>query len=138
MKVTMTLELDLQTAQGMKVYTSIAEALEGTQEGAKTVGFKKSEPKKEAPAAPATSAQTAPAPTAAQAAAPAPDATPSIAAPAAATSKTIAQVRALLGTKVENHRDAIKEKLAEFEAPSVTLLKPEFYDDMYAFLESLG
>lgn len=54
-----------------------------------------------------------------------------------ATSKTIEDVRAELAKKVNDHRDAIKAKLTEFGAPSVTKLDPSKYDEMYNFLTSL-
>lgn len=60
------------------------------------------------------------------------------AAPAASSaSKSIEDVRGLLAKKVNEHRDAIKQKLNELGAPSVTKLDPAKYDEMYNFLESL-
>lgn len=89
---------------------------------------KPEEPKK--PSAPAV----APAPTK-PAATPAPSAP---AAPAASSaSKTIEDVRAELAKKVNDHRDAIKNKLTELGAPSVTKLDPSKYDEMYNFLAAL-
>lgn len=79
-----------------------------------------------------------------QAAAPAstkPVATPAPGAPAAqaasSASKSIEDVRKMLAQKVNEHRDAIKQKLNELGAPSVTKLEPSKYDEMYNFLESL-
>lgn len=102
------------------------------------------------PAAPVKPAsQPAPAPVQAQkpqapAAAPAPTkpaATPAPGAPAAqaasSASKSIEDVRKMLAQKVNEHRDAIKQKLNEFGAPSVTKLDSSNYDEMYNFLESL-
>lgn len=95
---------------------------------APAVPAKPEEPKK--PSAPAV----APAPTK-PAATPAPSAP---AAPAASSaSKTIEDVRAELAKKVNDHRDAIKNKLTEFGAPSVTKLDPSKYDEMYNFLAAL-
>ena len=100
-----------------------------------------------APVKPAS--QPAPVPVQAQkpqapAAAPAPTkpaATPAPGAPAAqaasSASKSIEDVRKMLAQKVNEHRDAIKQKLDEFGAPSVTKLDPSNYDEMYNFLESL-
>ena len=89
---------------------------------------KPEEPKK--PSAPAV----APAPTK-PAATPAPSAP---AAPAASSaSKTIEDVRAELAKKVNDHRDAIKNKLTELGAPSVTKLDPSKYDEVYNFLAAL-
>ena len=106
---------------------------------------------KPAPAAPAAPAKPASQPAPAQApkpqapaAAPAPTksvATPAPGAPAAqaasSASKSIEDVRKMLAQKVNEHRDAIKQKLNEFGAPSVTKLDPSKYDEMYNFLESL-
>lgn len=89
---------------------------------------KPEEPKK--PSAPAV----APAPTK-SAATPAPSAPAAPAAPAA--SKTIEDVRAELAKKVNDHRDAIKNKLTELGAPSVTKLDSSKYDEMYNFLTAL-
>ena len=72
-----------------------------------------------APSAPATSAPSAPATS------------------ATSTSKTIEDVRAELAKKVNDHRAAIKNKLCELGAPSVTKLDPSKYDEMYNFLAAL-
>ena len=70
-----------------------------------------------------------------------PAATPAPSAPAApaasSASKTIEDVRAELAKKVNDHRDAIKNKLTELGAPSVTKLDPSKYDEMYNFLAAL-
>lgn len=96
---------------------------------------------KPAPAAPAKPAPAKPTP---QPAAPAQtqsaaESAPSApAAPAASSaSKSIEDVRGMLAKKVNEHRDAIKQKLNELGAPSVTKLDPAKYDEMYNFLESL-
>ena len=52
-------------------------------------------------------------------------------------SKSIEDVRKILAQKVNEHRDAIKQKLTELGAPSVTKLDPGKYEDMYNFLEAL-
>ena len=56
---------------------------------------------------------------------------------ASSASKSIEDVRKMLAQKVNEHRDAIKQKLNELGAPSVTKLNPSKYDEMYNFLESL-
>lgn len=100
-----------------------------------------SKPAPTAPTAPAKPAPTKPTPQPAapaqtqSAAEPAPSAP---AAPAASSaSKSIEDVRGMLAKKVNEHRDAIKQKLNELGAPSVTRLDPAKYDEMYNFLESL-
>ena len=99
------------------------EGIAATEE-ARAIDKAKAEEQKK-PSAPAA----APAPTK-------PAATPATSAPAAA-SKTIEDVRAELAKKVNDHRDAIKNKLTELGAPSVTKLDPSKYDEMYNFLAAL-
>mgnify|MGYP003301104469 CR=1 FL=1 len=57
-------------------------------------------------------------------------------APAEST-HTLEQLRELLKAKSEGNINTIKAKLTEFGAVSLSKLDPEFYDAMYAFLESL-
>lgn len=70
-----------------------------------------------------------------------PVAEPAPSAPAApavsSASKSIEDVRGMLAKKVNDHRDAIKDKLTQLGAPSVTKLDPSKYDEMYNFLASL-
>lgn len=55
----------------------------------------------------------------------------------AAKAVSIEDVRAALASKVNDHREAIKAKLDEFGAPSVTKLNPSKYEEMLNFLKSL-
>ena len=55
----------------------------------------------------------------------------------AQTQIKIEDVRALLQTKVANHRDTIKEKLTSYGANNVTSLKQEFYQEFADFLKAL-
>ena len=55
----------------------------------------------------------------------------------AQTQIKIEDVRALLQTKVANHRDKIKEKLTSYGANNVTSLKQEYYQKFYDFLKAL-
>lgn len=89
-----------------------------------------------APAKPTpVSAQAKPAP--APAPAPAPTPAKPAAKEASSGSKSIEEVRALLVTKVNDHRAAIKQKLEELGAPSVSKLDPSKYDEMFNFLNEL-
>ena len=74
-------------------------------------------------------------PAAKPAEAPAPEAAAQEA-PAEST-HTLEQLRELLKAKSEGNINTIKAKLTEFGAVSLSKLDPEFYDAMYAFLESL-
>jgi len=53
------------------------------------------------------------------------------------TSVTVEQIRGIQKEVVYDHRDAIKEKLTELGAGSVSKLKEEDYADYYEFLKSL-
>ena len=57
--------------------------------------------------------------------------------PAATTGVSIEDVRKALASKVNEHRQEIKEKLEELGAPSVTKLNPSKYEEMYNYLTSL-
>ena len=86
-------------------------------------------PKPKAKPAPEAKADPAPAP------APAPAPKP---APAPASGEvTITDLRALLATKVENHRPEIKAKLTELGAANVTTLDPQKYGAFKDYLNSL-
>ena len=50
---------------------------------------------------------------------------------------SIEDVRAVLTTKVNDHREAIRSKLESFGAKSVTTLDPSKYQEMHDFLASL-
>ena len=70
-----------------------------------------------------------------------PEAAPEAEAPAEpeaeAPAVSIEDVRKVLAEKVNEHRAAIKDKLTELGAPSVTKLDPSKYNEMYNFLKSL-
>ena len=64
---------------------------------------------------------------------------PTATAPASvSTSITIEQVRQALATKINGHREEIKNKLNSLGAPSVTKLDPAKYSEMFTFLNSLS
>ena len=56
---------------------------------------------------------------------------------AEAPAVSIEDVRKVLAEKVNEHRAAIKDKLTELGAPSVTKLDPSKYNEMHNFLKSL-
>lgn len=105
------------------------------------------------PAVPATPAKPAAPKPAAKPAAPAPKpkpAAPAAPKPAAKPTEpetteeaeeesvhTLEELRDLLKSKVEGNGATIKAKLTEFNAVSLSKLDPEYYDAMYAFLETL-
>ena len=86
--------------------------------------------------APAPKLKAKPAPEAKADPAPAPAPKP---APAPASGEvTIVDLRALLATKVENHRPEIKAKLTELGAANVTTLDPQKYGAFKDYLNSLN
>ncbi len=66
-----------------------------------------------------------------------PQVAPAKAAQASSSNIKIDQVRKVLAEKVVDHRAAIKAKLEELGAPSVTKLDPAKYEEMYNFLTEL-
>ena len=117
-----------------KAETPVQEAPKA--EAPKTKGTKSKAPKAEAPKAevPAEEAPKAevPAEEAPKAEVPAEEA-PKAEAPAV----TVDDVRRELAKKVGTHREAIKQKLNSLDAPSVTKLNPEKYQEMFDFLKAL-
>lgn len=87
--------------------------------------------------APAKTASAKPTPAKPAPAKPAPAPAKPAAKEASSGSKSIEEVRALLVTKVNDHRAAIKQKLEELGAPSVSKLDPSKYDEMFNFLNEL-
>lgn len=51
---------------------------------------------------------------------------------------SIQDIRALLASKVDNHREAIRAKLTELGAKNVTGLDARNYDSFYEFLKALA
>ena len=110
-------------------------------EAPKTKGTKSKAPKAEAPKAevPAEEAPKAevPAEEAPKAEVPAEEAPKAEAPKAEALAVTVDDVRRELAKKVGTHREAIKQKLNSLDAPSVTKLNPEKYQEMFDFLKAL-
>jgi hypothetical protein len=50
---------------------------------------------------------------------------------------SIEAIRELVTSKVKKHKAVIKEKLSELDAPNVTSLDEDHYDEFYAFLKEL-
>lgn len=60
-----------------------------------------------------------------------------VASSASNTKLDITDIRKVLASKVNTHREAIKEKLNEFGVQNVTTLPTEKYSEFYTFLNSL-
>lgn len=57
--------------------------------------------------------------------------------PAEESTVKLEDLRALLGEKIGDHREAIRAKFTELDAKNVSVMKPEDYQEFYNFLASL-
>lgn len=128
MKVEIKFEANLEETQDLEMVRKICQVI-----GANPVTVKKSVPaqdvKKPAPA-------PAPVPKKTEEPEPMPmDANSSLGSDPAVS---IQDIRTLLASKVDNHREAIRAKLTELGARNVTGLDAQNYDAFYEFLKDLA
>lgn len=109
MKVEIKFEANLEETQDLEMVRKICQIIGANPVTVKTTGVKKSAP-----------AQDVKKP------APAPDPV------------SIQDIRTLLASKVDNHREAIRAKLTELGARNVTGLDAQNYDAFYEFLKDLA
>lgn len=135
MKVEIRLEANLEEPQDLEMVRKICQAIGSNPVTVKTTDVKKPAPaqdvKKPAPA-------PAPAPAPKKMGEPEPmpmDANSSLGSDPAVS---IQDIRTLLASKVDNHREAIRAKLTELGAKNVTGLDPRNYDSFYEFLKDLA
>lgn len=133
MKVEIKFEANLEETQDLEMVRKICQVIGANPETVKTTDVKKSAPaqdvKKPAPA-------PAPAPKKTEEPEPMPmDANSSLGSDPAVS---IQDIRILLASKVDNHREAIRAKLTELGARSVTGLDARNYDAFYEFLKDLA
>lgn len=124
MKVEIKFEANLEETQDLEMVRKICQVI-----GANPVTVKKSVPaqdvKKPAPA-PEKTEESEPMPM---------DANSSLGSDPAVS---IQDIRTLLASKVDNHREAIRAKLTELGAKNVTGLDVRNYDAFYEFLKNLA
>lgn len=135
MKVEIKFEANLEETQDLEMVRKICQVIGANPGTVKTTDVKKSAPaqdvKKLAPA-PAP----APAPKKTEEPEPMPmDANSSL---GSDTAVSIQDIRTLLASKVDNHREAIRAKLTELGARNVTGLDARNYDAFYEFLKNLA
>lgn len=135
MKIEIKFEANLEENQDLEMVRKICQVIGANPVTVKTTDVKKSAPaqdvKKLAPA-PAT----APAPEKVEEPEPMPmDANSSLGSDPAVS---IQDIRTLLASKVDNHREAIRAKLTELGAKNVTGLDARNYDVFYEFLKDLA
>lgn len=135
MKVEIKFEANLEETQDLEMVRKICQVIGANPVTVKTTDVKKSVPaqdvKKPAPA-------PAPAPVPKKTEEPEPmpmDANSSLGSDPAVS---IQDIRTLLASKVDNHRETIRAKLTELGAKNVTGLDARNYDAFYEFLKNLA
>lgn len=135
MKVEIKFEANLEETQDLEMVRKICQVIGANPVTVKTTDVKKSVPaqdvKKPAPA-------PAPAPVPKKTEEPEPmpmDANSSLGSDPAVS---IQDIRTLLASKVDNHRETIRAKLTELGARNVTGLDARNYDAFYEFLKDLA
>lgn len=135
MKVEIKFEANLEETQDLEMVRKICQVI-----GANPVTVKKPAPaqdaKKPAPAQDVKKPAPAPAPRKTEEPEPMPmDANSSLGSDPAVS---IQDIRTLLASKVDNHRETIRAKLTELGAKNVTGLDARNYDAFYEFLKALA
>lgn len=133
MKVEIKFEANLEETQDLEMVRKICQVI-----GANPVTVKTTDVKKSVPAQDVKKPAPAPAPVPKKTEEPEPmpmDASSSLGSDPAVS---IQDIRTLLVSKVDNHREAIRAKLTELGARNVTGLDAQNYDAFYEFLKDLA
>lgn len=131
MKVEIKFEANLEETQDLEMVRKICQVI-----GANPVTAKTADVKKPAPAQDVKKPAPAPAPKKVEEPEPMPmDANSSLGSDPAVS---IQDIRTLLASKVDNHRETIRAKLTELGAKNVTGLDARNYDAFYEFLKDLA
>lgn len=131
MKVEIKFEANLEEIQDLEMVRKICQVI-----GANPVTVKTPDVKKPAPAQDVKKPAPAPVPKKTEEPEPMPmDANSSLGSDPAVS---IQDIRTLLASKVDNHRETIRAKLTELGAKNVTGLDARNYDSFYEFLKDLA
>lgn len=133
MKVEIKFEANLEETRDLEMVRKICQVI-----GSNPVTAKTTDAKKPAPAQDVKKPAPAPAPVPKKTEEPEPmpmDANSSLGSDPAVS---IQDIRTLLASKVDNHREAIRAKLTELGARNVTGLDARNYDAFYEFLKNLA
>lgn len=133
MKIEIKFEANLEETQDLEMVRKICQVI-----GANPVTVKTTDVKKPAPAQDVKKPAPAPAPVPKKTEEPEPmpmDANSSLGSDPAVS---IQDIRTLLASKVDNHRETIRAKLTELGAKNVTGLDVLNYDAFYEFLKDLA
>lgn len=135
MKVEIKFEANLEETQDLEMVRKICQVIGANPVTVKTTDVKKSVPAQDVKK-PAPAPAPAPAPKKTEEPEPMPmDANSSLGSDPAVS---IQDIRTLLASKVDNHREAIRAKLTELGARNVTGLDARNYDAFYEFLKNLA
>lgn len=135
MKVEIKFEANLEETQDLEMVRKICQVIGANPVTVKTTDVKKSAPAQDVKK-PAPAPAPAPAPKNVEESEPMPmDANSSLGSDPAVS---IQDIRTLLASKVDNHREAIRAKLTELGARNVTGLDARNYDAFYEFLKDLA
>lgn len=135
MKVEIKFEANLEETQDLEMVRKICQVIGANPVTVKTTDVKKSVPAQDVKK-PAPAPAPAPAPEKTEEPEPMPmDANSSLGSDPAVS---IQDIRTLLASKVDNHREAIRAKLTELGARNVTGLDVRNYDAFYEFLKDLA
>lgn len=131
MRVEIKFEANLEENQDLEMVRKICQIV-----GANPVTVKTADVKKPAPAQDVKKPASTPAPRKREEPEPMPmDANSSLGSDPAVS---IQDIRTLLASKVDNHRESIRAKLTELGAKNVTGLDAQNYDAFYEFLKNLA
>lgn len=135
MKVEIKFEANLEETQDLEMVRKICQVIGANPVTTKTADVKKSVPAQDVKK-PAPAPAPAPAPKNMEEPEPMPmDANSSLGSDPAVS---IQDIRTLLASKVDNHRETIRAKLTELGAKNVTGLDARNYDAFYEFLKDLA
>ena len=135
MKVEIKFEANLEETQDLEMVRKICQVIGANPVTVKTTGVKKSAPAQDV-MKPAPAPAPAPAPRKTEEPEPMPmDANSSLGSDPAVP---IQDIRTLLASKVDNHRETIRAKLTELGAKNVTGLDARNYGSFYKFLKDLA
>lgn len=135
MKVEIKIEANLEETQDLEMVRKICQVIGANPVTVKTTDVKKSVPAQDVKK-PAPAPAPAPAPKKTEESEPMPmDANSSLGSDPAVS---IQDIRTLLASKVDNHRETIRAKLTELGAKNVTGLDVQNYDAFYEFLKDLA
>lgn len=137
MKVEIKFEANLEETQDLEMVRKICQVVGANPVTVKTTDVKKSVPAQDVKK-PAPAPAPAPAPVPKKTEEPEPMPMDANSSSGSDPAVSIQDIRTLLASKVDNHRETIRAKLTELGAKNVTGLDARNYDAFYEFLKDLA